>query len=161
MAQVTLSRNRRRTRVDMTPMVDLGFLLLTFFILTTTLQKPVVMELGMPEKDALIPTQPVKCSETLTVFLDKNGISYQSCAEFLSQSPPLKTDFSARGLRRVLTEQKRRTGERFTVLLKATDQSSYGSFVDALDELAIADCQRYALVELTKKDQQLLNLVNR
>jgi biopolymer transport protein ExbD len=156
MADVSFSGNRRSTRVDMTPMVDLGFLLITFFILTTTLQKPVVLEMGMPARDAA-PPPPVKCSQTLTVFLDKNGgLFYQPCAEFMGKKPPLRTDFSAQGLRRILLENKARVGEKFTVLVKATDQSSYGHLVDVLDELAITDCRRYALVEITDADRRLL-----
>lgn len=156
MADVSISGNRRSTRVDMTPMVDLGFLLITFFILTTTLQKPVVMELGMPVKDNA-PPPPVKCSQTLTVFLaENNGLLYQPCAEFLDGNPPLRTNYSANGIRRILLENKTRVGEKLTVLVKATDRSSYGNLVDLLDELAITDCRRYALVELTDGDRQLL-----
>lgn len=156
MADVSISGTRRSTRVDMTPMVDLGFLLITFFILTTTLQKPVVMELGMPVKDTA-PPPPVKCSQTLTVFLAENGgLFYQPCAKFLAGNPPLRTDFSALGLRRILLENKARIGEKFTVLVKATDGSHYGHLVDVLDELAITDCRRYALVEPTDDDRRLL-----
>jgi biopolymer transport protein ExbD len=156
MADVSISGNRRSIRVDMTPMVDLGFLLITFFILTTTLQKPVVMELGMPVKDAA-PPPPVKCSQTLTVFLGENGgLFYQTCAEFLAEKPPLRTDYSASGLRRVLLENKALVGSTFTVLVKATDRSHYGHLVDVLDELAITGCRRYALVELTDDDRRLL-----
>lgn len=156
MADVSTSGTRRSTRVDMTPMVDLGFLLITFFILTTTLQKPVVMELGMPEPQTYA-VHPVKCSQTLTVFLaENNSLFYQPCAEFLDGKPPLRTDYSASGLRQILLEKKARIGEKFTVLVKATDQSSYGNLVDVLDELAITDCRRYALVELTDDDRRLL-----
>src|SRR4028118_1947505 len=57
------------TKIDMTPMVDLAFLLLTFFMLTTTFAKPTVMQLNMPVRDK--PT-PVPGSRALTIILGKN-----------------------------------------------------------------------------------------
>src|SRR4051812_44848165 len=58
-------------RIDMTPMVDLGFLLITFFILTTTMNKPQAMELNMPDKTQDNQEQPVKASHSLTLILGK------------------------------------------------------------------------------------------
>src|SRR5258708_26945002 len=56
------------TRIDMTPMVDLAFLLLTFFILTTTLNKLKVMEIAMPEKTDK--STPINERHVLTLLLD-------------------------------------------------------------------------------------------
>ena len=64
------------TKIDMTPMVDLGFLLITFFMLTTTLAKPVVMQLNMPDKTEKDEKSEVKMSETLTVIPDSTKVYY-------------------------------------------------------------------------------------
>lgn len=80
MAEISTSDNNSKktrshkssTKIDMTPMVDLGFLLITFFMLTTTLAKPVIMQLNMPEKDGELSSQ-VRCSESLTVVLDEQN----------------------------------------------------------------------------------------
>ena len=64
------------TKIDMTPMVDLGFLLITFFMLTTTLAKPVVMQLNMPDKTEKDEKSQVKMSETLTVIPDSTKVYY-------------------------------------------------------------------------------------
>ncbi len=77
MAELNISNNRSRKkyihkhiRVDLTPMVDLGFLLITFFILTTTLQQPGVTNLLLP-KDSSINTF-LATSTTLTFILEKS-----------------------------------------------------------------------------------------
>src|SRR6188474_2448932 len=65
---------KKSTRVDLTAMVDLAFLLITFFILTTTLQKPKAMDLVMPDKDEKTQQQlPVKASTTMTILLGSNN----------------------------------------------------------------------------------------
>src|SRR5436190_23908853 len=60
------------TKIDFTPMVDLGFLLITFFMLTTTLAKPKTMEINMPEKEDVLDSTKVKASTALTVILSEN-----------------------------------------------------------------------------------------
>ena len=64
---------KKNTRVDLTAMVDLAFLLITFFILTTTLNKPKAQELIMPDKDDVLKTQlPVPETRTMTLLLGDN-----------------------------------------------------------------------------------------
>lgn len=62
-------RSRVSTRVDMTPMVDLGFLLITFFMLATTMSKPTSMSVFFPDTDKIRDTDPIRASGVLTLFL--------------------------------------------------------------------------------------------
>lgn len=67
-----LTTNTRQPRVDMTPMVDLGFLLITFFVFTTTFTSNRMMPLYLPDKtDEIGP--PVKYKNTLTLILGKDN----------------------------------------------------------------------------------------
>lgn len=146
-------------RLDMTPMVDLAFLLLTFFMLTTTFSKPNVMQLTMPVKPG--PTDPpieMGPNNALTLLLDRNSqVHYFFGLNDPSSPPELHTtDFGADGLRRVLLEQRqRRPGT--TVLIKTTPEASYRDMVDALDEMTITGQKKYVLVDTDAQDLALLN----
>lgn len=94
------------TRIDFTPMVDLGFLLITFFMLATTLIKPQTMEITMPSsKDVQEDNQTVaKASQAITVILGgKDKIYYYFGKTEGAQLIP--TDYSATGLRKVLLQK--------------------------------------------------------
>ncbi|MBM3165356.1 MAG: biopolymer transporter ExbD [Bacteroidetes bacterium] len=100
------------TRVDMTPMVDLAFLLLTFFVLTSTFSKPKVMSLAYPAKiNDLPPGESPKINNGITFLLSEDKIFYYT-GEFYPADRPGKdgptkltaTDFSASGLRKVLAD---------------------------------------------------------
>ena len=70
MADIIVKGHRAQPTVDLTPMVDLGFLLITFFILSTTLQKPATLSIQMPYKDAPKGIAATKDHATVTLFLD-------------------------------------------------------------------------------------------
>ncbi len=148
------------TRVDLTPMVDLGFLLVTFFMLTTTFSKPQTMEINMPVKpkgnEVVEDNQnAVKASKALTIILGAdNKIFYYSGVPDKA-NPPEKTDYSAEGIRKVLLE-KNRTVKDLVVLIKPTDESNYKNMVDMLDEMNISDIKRYALVDVASFDLDLI-----
>jgi len=100
------------TRVDMTPMVDLAFLLLTFFVLTSTFSKPKVMSLAYPAKiDEPVDKNAPKLNNGITFLLSKDKIFYYT-GEFYPADRPGKngptklteTNFSASGLRKVLAD---------------------------------------------------------
>ena len=107
------------TRIDMTPMVDLGFLLLTFFILTTTFSKPQAMEINMPVKDKDIPIDEltkVPAEHTLNVLLTKNNVVYWyfGMADPNKALPALnKSNYSKDGFRKVLIEQNNKRHKMF------------------------------------------------
>lgn len=97
------------TRVDLTPMVDLGFLLITFFLLATTMIKPQTMELAMPSKDKPADgTAPkAKASRSITIVLGKdNKVFYWAAEQDPNKKPTVvEADFSAKGIRKYLIER--------------------------------------------------------
>ncbi|MCA8833167.1 ExbD/TolR family protein [Hymenobacter pini] len=139
-------------RLDMTPMVDLAFLLLTFFMLTTTFSKPTVMEVAMPDPKGKVD---VPASGAMTVLLGKNhAVHYFYGLNTEAEPAQLHTTtFGADGLRKVLLEFRQHKG---MVLIKAADEAEYLSMVDALDEMNITGTRKYALVNIAPADKQLL-----
>jgi biopolymer transport protein ExbD len=158
------------TRVDMTPMVDLGFLLITFFMLTTTMSKPKTMDLIMPKdtKDEKEQNK-VKESTALTILLGKNNRVFYY--EGLAQDPNASanpdffkaTSFANKdGIRDVIIKKRDAVSqlrnakgepEDVVVIIKADDDATYKNFVDILDEMAINRIQRYATVDISDQDK--------
>ncbi|HAH22923.1 MAG TPA: biopolymer transporter ExbD [Prolixibacteraceae bacterium] len=99
-------QKKHGTRVDLTPMVDLGFLLITFFMLTTSMLKPQTMEIGVPSKDDVKEEEQnkVKASQAITVLLGKeNKLYYYFGTEENGVTPELiETDYSSEGIRKML-----------------------------------------------------------
>ncbi|MBE3084810.1 MAG: biopolymer transporter ExbD [Bacteroidetes bacterium] len=99
--------------IDMTPMVDLMCLLITFFMLTTVFSKPKIMEIILPEKQKEnAPAPKISASRTLNIVLgpDNKIYTYPGMvkAEDYNNLPPLtETDFSATGIRQKLLERNR------------------------------------------------------
>lgn len=146
------------TRVDMTPMVDLGFLLITFFILATTLSKPSSMTLNVPDKTKQEETEPIKASNVMTVFLGKNNKIHYIFGKAANEDPEVKTTGYGYEFRQALMENVKKVGgEKFVVVIKPTKESTYKNMVDVLDEMAITKLKRYALVDqLTPDEKKLL-----
>ena len=93
-------------RVDFTPMVDMNMLLITFFMLCTSMSKPQTMEISMPRKDLLNEQDQnkVKASKAMTILLGKEGKVYYYMGEPDYENPDMvqETDFSPNGLRAIL-----------------------------------------------------------
>jgi biopolymer transport protein ExbD len=144
------------TRVDLTPMVDLGFLLITFFIFTTTMSQPTAMKLFLP-KDTEKPEDQnkVKASGALTLMLGKADQVY-----YYEGDDPTKiqgTTFD--GIRNVIIDKKKRTDPKdMVVVIKPTVDASFRNTVDALDEMTINDIKRYAMVDITPDEYKLVQL---
>lgn len=166
------------TRIDFTPMVDLGFLLITFFMLTTTLAKPQIMALVMPEKDDidLTDTEPVKESKVLTLLLGKDDKVYYY--EGITNPTLDSTDYSAEGIRKVITDKmvevKNQFGEEaykkknkegveeelmgsyINVLIKPTKEARYKNLVDALDEMSITKVRYYVILDVSPLEMDFI-----
>ncbi|MBN1903466.1 MAG: biopolymer transporter ExbD [Deltaproteobacteria bacterium] len=142
-------------RVDMTPLVDLAFLLLTFFMLTTTFNKPQVMEIKIPEKRDANAVQP-KINEKHVLSLVLGGSNRIYWYIGLTEPSVQETDYSHEGLRGMLLEQNR-VIDRMVVLIKPGDKSTYENLVIVLDELEITNIKRYALVEIEEEDKNILS----
>lgn len=142
------------TRIDMTPMVDLAFLLLTFFVMTTTLNKPQAMQVTMPDKPKDGDEQPeVNEKNVLTLVLGENDKIYWYMG--ITDPKVEVADFSATGIRKVLLEKKAEL-PKLIVLIKSMDEARYKNMVDILDEMNISSVQRFALVDITPVDKDLV-----
>jgi biopolymer transport protein ExbD len=103
---------KHSTSIDMTPMVDLMCLLITFFMLTTAFSKPKVMVITMPEKKTdLDKTPEIPAWRTLNIILTENDGIYYYIGQANPKKPPLpefkKSDFSKDGIRKVLLEKNK------------------------------------------------------
>lgn len=142
------------TKVDMTPMVDLAFLLVTFFMLTTTFSKPQTMEINMPEKNQKDEKMKVAETRTTTLILAENNKIYYYSG--LAENPELNvTNFSETGIRKVLLD-KVKTVKDPIVIIKAKKNSKYRNLVDVIDEMAITGVKIYAVVDITSEDEALV-----
>ncbi len=140
------------TRVDLTAMVDLAFLLITFFMLTTTLAKPKAMDMAMPDKEDQKLQLPVAATRTMTVLLGSNNKVEWYMGE-PGKSTPTVDNFGKDGLRKALTENSDKVkathgGAPMIVLIKPSDKSTYKDFVAALDELNITGIDIHAVVDI-------------
>ncbi len=145
---------KKSTRVDLTPMVDLAFLLVTFFMLTTTFSKPQTMEINMPVKDKeQKEQQAVKESKAMTIILGGNDKIYWYMG---ITNPQLDTtNYSADGMRKILLEKNREIND-LVVLIKPSEDAKYKNVVDMLDEMNIVGVKRYALVDITPMELDLI-----
>lgn len=157
MAQINTTEGSKRkkasTSVDMTPMVDLAFLLITFFMLTTTFGKPQAMLVNMPDKTNDNQEQALKESKALTIILGEGDKVFYF--QGLLNQDLIVTDYSAKGIREVLL-QKNKNVDGMVVLIKAHSKSRYKNMVDMLDEMHITNIQRYAIVHMTEEDYAML-----
>lgn len=143
------------TKIDMTPMVDLAFLLITFFMLTTTFSKPQTMEVNMPDKTQDNKEAPVKASHAITIILGEEDKIYWFQGEEESAPKVEVTDYSQDGIRKVLFRKNKEIGPKFVVVIKAMQKSKYKNMVDILDEMTITDTKRYAIVKILPEDIEL------
>ncbi len=142
--------------IDMNPMVDLAFLLLTFFMLTTTFARPQAMEVLMPVKPkpgAVEREQPVKESRTISIVLSgENRIFWY---RGITDPQIEESDYSPEGIHTLLKEFQASI-EGLVVLIKPEEASNYKNLVDILDEMKTCAISRYAITDISPKEQELI-----
>lgn len=144
------------TKVDMTPMVDLAFLLITFFMVSTSFTRKYAMDIQLPQKTQ-DPAQQQKVPESRTINLilgDKDKIYWYEDPK----NPQLKlTNYSDKGLREVLLN-KRRSVDSMIVIVKPMGTSTYKNLVDVMDEVKITSKKLYySIVDVSKEDEELVS----
>ena len=167
---------KANARVDLTAMVDLAFLLITFFMLTTTLSKPRSMDLGLPdkEKDEKKPQKdmPVDQRRTVTIILGKDN--KMKWFHGLIEAPeaggkPTDATYGKNGIRKEILKRvvsiPQVTGDSkkgMIVIIKPTDKSTYRNLVDILDEMAICNVATYAIVnDFSPEEKKLVDEMNK
>ncbi len=155
------------TRVDLTPMVDLAFLLITFFMLTTTLNKPKAMELNMPKKvDNKDEQQDVGDCQVLNILLDTlDQVWYY---DGLQVTGLQKTTFAGDGgIRKIIMKKiktvpnecpltKKGNKRDAIVLIKMLEGARYKNMVDILDEMDITGCKIYAIQDADPLEKEAI-----
>ncbi|MBQ8501519.1 MAG: biopolymer transporter ExbD [Bacteroides sp.] len=188
-------KNRQKkmpVRVDFTPMVDMNMLLITFFMLCTTLSKPQTMEISMPTNDKNLTEEQqskVKASQAITLLLggEDKLYYYEGEPNYKDYTSLKETSYTPDGLRAMLLQRNRQTvnevnrlrqqkqdlqlsDEDFskqvselksgkntpTVIIKATDDSSYKNLIDALDEMQICSIGKYVIADMAEADEFLM-----
>lgn len=152
---------KKEIDIDMNPMVDLAFLLLTFFMLTTTFRQPQVMEVFYPidQDKQQHQEQLVKESKTLTIILGEDnrlfyyqGITNAQVYELVYDANQNENFETVRSKLLALNAEI----EGLVILVKPMHESNYKNFVDILDELAITNSKRYSIVDFDDFDKNLI-----
>ncbi len=159
------------TRVDMTPMSDVAFLLVTFFMLTTTLSKPKTMNLFLPHDVKNEQEQnKIKESQALTIMLGKDNkiFYYEGIGTNAAKDPAnliKETSYKLNGgIGDILIDKYRSVirnsgGEdSVVVIIKPMKESTYENVVNILDDMNIYEIRKYALVDFTKNDKKMIEM---
>ncbi|RYD97495.1 MAG: biopolymer transporter ExbD [Sphingobacteriales bacterium] len=174
MAEMEVKGGKGSPRVDLTPMVDLGFLLITFFMFTTTMSKPKAMQIQMPFKDEKMEEQDkskVKESTAMTILLSKDHrvYYYYGIGSDATNPPKLEvTGFKDQGgIRDAIIAKKKEVqslvasgalspDDKITIMIKPADNSTTDDLIDVLDEMTINAVPIYAVVDITPVDLEFI-----
>lgn len=175
MAEIEVKGGKKGSpRIDLTPMVDLGFLLITFFMFTTTMSKPKAMEIQMPFKDEKLKDEDknkVKNDEALTLLLSKDHrvYYYNGIGDDPTKPPQVEVTYfrDKNGLRDVLIQKKKtvqqlisqgvlNAKDKAIVMIKPDSNSTTEDLINALDEMTINAIPVYAVVDITPVDKDFI-----
>ena len=147
------------TRVDLTPMVDLGFLLITFFVFTTTMSQATAMNMNEPKDD---PDQQlkVKNSGAMTILLGKGNQVYYYFGQL--EAEKISEEFkstSFKEIRKLILDKKKATPiDDLMYIIKSDSTSTFANSIDILDEMSISAVPpgHYAEVDITPTERMLI-----
>ena len=146
---------KKSTSVDLTPMVDLGFLLITFFVFTTTMAKPTAMKIEVP-LDTNITTDVCNSCVLTTILSDNDQVQYYEGA--IDTAVVKTTDYKS--IRQIIQEKKKKVfnargnADAFVLIIKPTEKASFKNFVDITDEVTINLVKRYYIDELNDAEKK-------
>jgi biopolymer transport protein ExbD len=120
-------------KLDMTPLVDVAFLLLTFFMFATTMSQPQIMEMTMPP-DIQTPID-VKASELLTFYVRHDGKLYYTTG----QAPDNFKAIDMKDVKDFAVQRNMEKENKLITILKVDPKAQYAKLVDVLDELNLAE----------------------
>jgi biopolymer transport protein ExbD len=149
-------------KIDMTPMVDLGFLLITFFIFTTSLAEPTITKLSMPRES----DQPmlVNKNKLLTILLDKQNVyAYEGVwAEAKAAGKITKTSYQLQtGVGSIIRQKQKlldavHEKDELMIAIKPANTASYQDVMNALDEMCLNNVRRYGIMLITEEEKTFL-----
>ena len=157
--------NKKSTRVDLTPMVDLGFILITFFIFTAALTDAKAMNLVLPNDKEIDVTDAVCESCALTFILASNNQLYYY--EGKEENALYKTsDYSSTGIRKLIVEKRKRVinkigKDNMVLIIKPMGNSNFKNLIDVIDESSISVVKRYYIDELTESENKKIAEISR
>ena len=175
MAEMEVKGGKGSPRVDLTPMVDLGFLLITFFMFTTTMSKPKAMQIQMPFKDDKMEEKDkskVKESTAMTILLSKDHRVYYYYGMGTDPANPPKLEVTGfkdqGGIRDAIIAKKKEVqslvasgalapDDKITVMIKPAENSTTDDLIDVLDEMTINAVPIYAVVDITPVDLEFID----
>lgn len=150
----------------MTPLVDLGFLLISFFVITTEMSRPFTTDLYMPKLEGRSTT--LGESDALTFLLTKDNTIYYYHGDWekaLQNSRVFKTSIHQKPELRKLISDKQHYLDRYNkkegrkglmLLIKPDKYAAYGNIIDILDEVLIQDLRKYAVLPLQAGEKEFL-----
>ena len=151
-------QKKKLIRVDMTPMVDLGFLLITFFMLATSFSKPNVMDLSLPAGENL-QGNVINFKNQITFLIGKDNriFYYQAEKKDLNSELLKETSFTDDDITKVIESARKNAPkpELFTVIIKPTEDANYKNFVDILDEMQLTNSERYGISEISDTEKKV------
>ncbi|MEC4114385.1 ExbD/TolR family protein [Myroides pelagicus] len=158
---------KQNSGVDLTAMVDLAFLLITFFMLTTSMNKPQSMNLAMPDKSEEVPQEEkIKVDENRTLTVLIGGDNKMKWFMGMPTTPlegPTESTYGKEGIRKILLNKNKEAKaysqdveKGLIVIIKASENATYNNLIDILDEMAIANIGTYAIVDITPEEVEML-----